>query len=173
VSRPIRFTFPAGLEGKYLTFLTEERYTEMAWIGGFGTAKTDCLVTSILKDAYEYPGATLVLCRDELVNLKRTTLADLLSKAPELIAHHAKTESVVTFEPVKCADGQMRQTKLYCFGLMTGDYKQKLKSLQPFRVYIDEADKVYEEMLDMGAASWGNPTRVCAWMRSGRRRTSA
>jgi hypothetical protein len=149
VSRPIRFTFPAGLEGKYLTFLTEERYTEMAWIGGFGTAKTDCLVTSILKDAYEYPGATLVLCRDELVNLKRTTLADLLSKAPELIAHHAKTESVVTFEPVKCADGQMRQTKLYCFGLMTGDYKQKLKSLQPFRVYIDEADKVYEEMLDM------------------------
>lgn len=147
--RPVHFTFPKGLEGKYLTFLQDERYTEVAWLGGMGTAKTDGLVTSILKDAYEYPGCTLVLVRDELVNLKRTTLADLLAKAPELIAHHSKTESVLTFEPVKCADGKMRSTKLYCFGLMTGDYKQKLKSLQPFRIYIDEADKVYEEMLDM------------------------
>lgn len=147
--RPVRFTFPKGLEAKYLTFLRETRYTEIAWIGGMGTGKTDGLVTSILNDAYEYPGCTLVLCRDELVNLKRTTLADLLAKAPELIAHHAKTESVITFEPVKCADGVMRQTRLYCFGLLTGDYKQKLKSLQPFRIYIDEADKVQEEMLDM------------------------
>jgi len=149
VSKPLYLTLPEGLEGKYLTFLTDERFTEMAFLGGFGTAKTDALVTSILRDAYEYPGATLVLCRDELVNLKRTTLADLLSKAPELTAHHSKTESVITFHPVTCADGVVRASRLYCFGLMTGDYKQKLKSLQPFRVYIDEADKILEEMVDM------------------------
>jgi hypothetical protein len=147
--KPLKLTVPQGLEGKYLTFLTDERFTEMAFIGGFGTAKTDALVTSILRDAYEYPGATLALCRDELVNLKRTTLADLLGKAPELTAHHSKTESVITFHPVTCADGVVRQSRLYCFGLMTGDYKQKLKSLQPFRMYIDEADKIYEEMMDM------------------------
>jgi phage terminase large subunit len=149
MSKPLYLTLPQGLEGKYMTFLTDDRFTEMAFIGGFGTAKTDALVTSVLRDAYEYPGATLVLLRDELVNLKRTTLADLLSKAPELTAHHSKTESVITFHPVKCADGVVRTSKLYCFGLMTGDYKQKLKSLQPFRIYIDEADKVYEEMVDM------------------------
>jgi hypothetical protein len=149
VSKPLRLTLPEGLEGKYLTFLTDDRFTEMAFIGGFGTAKTDALVTSILRDAYEYPGATLVLCRDELVNLKRTTMADLLAKAPELTAHHSKTESIITFHPVQCADGVTRQSRLYCFGLLTGDYKQKLKSLQPFRVYIDEADKLLEEMHDM------------------------
>jgi len=149
LSKPLYLTLPEGLEGKYLTFLTDERFTEMAFLGGFGTAKTDALVTSILRDAYEYPGATLVLLRDELVNLKRTTLADLLSKAPELTAHHSKTESIISFHPVKCADGVVRSSKLYCFGLMTGDYKQKLKSLQPFRIYIDEADKVHEEMVDM------------------------
>lgn len=145
----LRLTLPAGLEGKYLTFLREERYTEMAWLGGFGTAKTDCIVTGIIKDAYDYPGAVLVLLRDELVNLKRTTLADLLAKAPGLTAHHNRTESIVTFHPVKCADGTTRQTTLYCFGAMTGDYKQKLKSLQPFRIYIDEADKLHEEIIDM------------------------
>lgn len=149
MSKPLQLTLPEGLEGKYITFLTDERFTEMAFIGGFGTAKTDALVTSILRDAYEYPGATLVLCRDELVNLKRTTLADLLAKAPELTAHHSRTESVITFHPVKCSDGVTRASRLYCFGLLTGDYKQKLKSLQPFRVYIDEADKIHEEMMDM------------------------
>lgn len=145
----LKLTIPRGVEGKYTTFLTNEEYTEMAWLGGFGTAKTDCLVTSVIRDAYEYPGSTLVLLRDELVNLKRTTLADLLAKAPGLTAHHNRTESIVTFHPVQCADGITRSSQLYCFGLLTGDYKQKLKSLQPFRIYIDEADKVHEEMVDM------------------------
>ena len=143
------FTLPRGLEDKYLTFLTDERYTEMAWLGGFGTAKSDALITSIIKTGFDYPGCTMVLARDELVNLKRTTLVDLLSKAGHLIAHHNKTESVITWPAVQGHDGVSRQSNLYCFGLMTGDYVQKLKSLQPFRIFIDEGDKILEEMFDM------------------------
>lgn len=145
----LKLTIPKGLEGKYMTFLDNEDFTEMAWLGGFGTAKTDCLVTSILKTAYDYPGCVMVLCRDELVNLKRTTMVDLLNKAPELIAHHNKTESVITFPEVPDHNGIPRASSLYCFGLMTGDYVQKLKSLQPFRIFIDEGDKILEEMFDM------------------------
>jgi hypothetical protein len=145
----LRLTIPRGLEAKYMTFLDDEHYTEMAWLGGFGTAKSDCLVTSIIKTAYDYPGCTLVLARDELVNLKRTTLADLLNKAPELIAHHNKTESIVTFPEIPDHNGVPRASTVYCFGLMTGDYVQKLKSLQPFRIFIDEGDKILEEMFDM------------------------
>jgi hypothetical protein len=143
------FTLPAGLEDKYLTFLNDERYTEMAWIGGFGTAKSDCLVTSIIKTGFDYPGCTMVLARDELVNLKRTTLVDLLAKGGHLMAHHNKTESVITWPAVPDHKGVPRQSQLFCFGLMTGDYVQKLKSLQPFRIFIDEADKILEEMFDM------------------------
>jgi hypothetical protein len=143
------FTLPRGLEDKYLTFLNDERYTEMCWIGGFGTAKSDCLVTSIIKTGFDYPGCTMVLARDELVNLKRTTLVDLLAKGGHLIAHHNKTESVITWPAVMGHDGVARQSQLFCFGLMTGDYVQKLKSLQPFRIFIDEADKILEEMFDM------------------------
>lgn len=143
------FTLPRGLEKKYLTFLSDENYTEMAWIGGFGTAKSDALVTSIIKTAFDYPGATMVLARDELVNLKRTTLVDLLSKGGTLMDHHNKTESVITFPAVPDHNGVPRQSQLYMFGLMTGDYVQKLKSLQPFRIFIDEGDKILEEMFDM------------------------
>jgi len=143
------FTLPRGLEKKYLTFLNDEQFTEMAWIGGFGTAKSDALVTSIIKTAYDYPGATMVLARDELVNLKRTTLVDLLSKGSNLMEHHNKTESVITFPAVPDHNGVPRQSQLYMFGLMTGDYVQKLKSLQPFRIFIDEGDKILEEMFDM------------------------
>ena len=143
------FTLPRGLEDKYLTFLNDERYTEMCWIGGFGTAKSDCLVTSIIKTGFDYPGCTMVLARDELVNLKRTTLVDLLAKGGHLMAHHNKTESVITWPAVTGHDGVARQSQLFCFGLMTGDYVQKLKSLQPFRIFIDEADKILEEMFDM------------------------
>jgi len=143
------FTLPRGLEKKYLTFLNDERYTEMAWVGGFGTAKSDALVTSIIKTAFDYPGATMVLARDELVNLKRTTLVDLLSKGGNLMEHHNKTESVITFPAVPDHNGVPRQSQLYMFGLMTGDYVQKLKSLQPFRIFIDEGDKILEEMFDM------------------------
>lgn len=143
------FTIPRGLERKYLTFLNDERYTEMAWLGGFGTAKSDCLVTSILKTGFDYPGCTMVLARDELVNLKRTTLVDLLGKGGHLIAHHNKTESVISWPAVKDSKGVERVSQLFCFGLMTGDYVQKLKSLQPFRIFIDEGDKILEEMFDM------------------------
>lgn len=149
----IQFTLPAGLEGKYWTFLTNEDYTQICWLGSFGTAKSDALITSIIKTAFDYPGCRMVLARDELTNLKRTTLADLISKAMDngakLIEDHNRTESVLTFPPVVGHDGVAKQSVLFCFGLMTGDYKQKLKSLQPFRIFIDEADKIYEEMLDM------------------------
>jgi len=143
------FTLPSGLEDKYLTFLNDERYTEMAWLGGFGTAKSDSLITSIIKTGFDYPGCTMVLARDELVNLKRTTLVDLLNKGGHLIAHHNKTESVITWPAVPDHNGVPRQSQLFCFGLMTGDYVQKLKSLQPFRIFIDEGDKILEEMFDM------------------------
>lgn len=113
------------------------------------TAKSDCLVTSIIKTGFDYPGCTMVLARDELVNLKRTTLVDLLGKGGNLIEHHNKTESVITWPAVPDHNGVPRQSKLFCFGLMTGDYVQKLKSLQPFRIFIDEADKILEEMFDM------------------------
>lgn len=132
-----------------MTFLSDERYTEMAWIGGFGTSKSDCLVTSIIKTGFDYPGCTMVLARDELVNLKRTTLVDLLAKGGNLIEHHNKTESVITWPAVPDHNGVPRRSQLFCFGLMTGDYVQKLKSLQPFRIFIDEADKILEEMFDM------------------------
>jgi len=143
------FSLPRGLEKKYMTFLDDERYTEMAWVGGFGTAKSDALITSIIKTAFDYPGATMVLARDELVNLKRTTLVDLLSKGGTLMEHHNKTESVITFPAIPDHNGVPRQSQLYMFGLMTGDYVQKLKSLQPFRIFIDEGDKILEEMFDM------------------------
>lgn len=143
------FTLPRGLESKYLTFLNDERFTEMAWLGGFGTSKSDCLITSIIKTGFDYPGSTMVLARDELVNLKRTTLVDLLLKGGHLMAHHNRTESVITWPGVTGHDGVSRQSQLYCFGLMTGDYVQKLKSLQPFRIFIDEGDKILEEMFDM------------------------
>jgi hypothetical protein len=144
-----QFTLPKGLEHKYLTFLKDERYSEMCWLGGFATAKTDCLVTSIIRTGYEYPGSIMVLARDELVNLKRTTLVDLLNKGGNLIAHHNRTESVITFPAIPDFNGVKRQSQLFCFGMMTGDYVQKLKSLQPFRIFIDEGDKILEEMFDM------------------------
>ena len=142
-------TIPRGIEGQYLDFLRNEDYSEIAWIGGFQAGKTDGLVTSIIDTAFQYPGCRMALCRDELTNLKRTTLVDLLEKMPELIEDHNKTESIITFPAVPDHEGVPRQSVLYCFGLMTGDYVQKLKSLQPFRIFLDEADKLLEEQIDI------------------------
>ena len=149
MSTSVEFTFPKGMSGKYYDFLTNENYTEMAFLGGFGTAKTDCLVTSIIRDCLEYPGSVMLLARNQLATLKRTTLPDLLRKAGNLVVNHNKTDSVIYFPEVKDHEGNVKQSIVYCMGLETGDYVQKLKSLQPFRIYIDEADKIPEEVVNM------------------------
>lgn len=146
------FTVPAGPAGpKWQFFAFNEDYTLYYATGPFGGAKTDALVTSAIKTCLDYPGAVVAICRADLAVLKRTTMTDFLKKCEELnialgedAISHNKKDSVVTFPE---RDG--KTSKVFFFGLVSGDYERKLKSLQPFRVYVDEANEITERMMEM------------------------
>lgn len=148
----VTFTKPAGPAGDYWEYMVfNEEHTLYFMLGGFGGSKSDALVTSAILDCINYPGAVICICRSDYAVLKRTTLDDFVKKC-ELVnialGRDAvvlnKNEAVVTFPEVNG-----KQSKVYFFGLVSGDYERKLKSLQPFRIYIDEANEVTEKMLDL------------------------
>lgn len=140
----IEETRPAGpIAQKHELFSTVEDFTEVCFLGTMNTAKSDALCTDINRSAIEYPGATLFLCRGMLTDLIKTTLDKLLTKYQGLEFHHDKKLSIVYWP-----EQYGKVSKLVCFGVNTGDYVTKLKSFEPFRIYIDEANEVGEKKLD-------------------------
>lgn len=114
------------------------------------SGKTRALGMAILFDVLHYPGCRIALMRSESTLLKKSTLETFFAvlrsaglkegkEGKEGDYYHYKNDSMIEFY---LSDSPSR---VYYFGLNTGDYKEKLKSFEPFRAYIDEASEVDEE----------------------------
>lgn len=145
-------TLAAGpIAAKQELFAFTETFTEVAYLGPMGSGKTRALGLAIIQTAIDYPGARLFLCRDELVTLKKTTLDTLMMMLSGAGIPHElnKNDSIIS---IPTGAGV---TKVFCFGLNTGDYREKLKSFEPFRVFIDEAHAIGEEKLEFAIMRQG------------------
>jgi len=156
-------TIAAGpIAVKQETFAFAEDYTEGWFIGTMGSSKSRSLCLDIITTAIDYPGCRLFLCRDELATLKKTTLDTLLTmlsqaglRQGDLRAdknagfQYNKNDAIIEIR------SQNRISRVFCFGLNTGDYKEKLKSFEPFRIYIDEAHAVGEEKVEFALTRQG------------------
>lgn len=149
-------TYAAGPVGKKQKIFAEsEEFTEMGAIGGMGSGKTRAMCMSILFDVINYPGARIALTRSESTLLKKSTLETFFAvlrqaglkegkEGGDGDYYHFKNESMIQFYL-----GDV-PSRVYYFGLNTGDYKEKLKSFEPFRFYVDEASEVSEEKVVFG-----------------------
>lgn len=138
-------TLAAGpIADKQELFALTEDYLEVCYLGTMGAAKTRGLCIGIARDVTDYPGCRIFLCRDELATLKKTTLETLLLvlKQAGLNPDYNKNDAVIS---VKSGD---EVSRVFCFGLNSGDFREKLKSFEPFRIYIDEAHAIGEEKLN-------------------------
>ena len=149
-------TYAAGPVGKKQQIFAEsEEFTEMGAIGGMGSGKTRAMCMSILFDVINYPGCRIALTRSESTLLKKSTLETLFSVLKQAGLkegkeggdgdyYHFKNESMIQFYLSETP------SRVYYFGLNTGDYKEKLKSFEPFRFYVDEASEVSEDKVVFG-----------------------
>lgn len=139
-------TIAAGPIGdKQRDFIFNEDFKEMAFIGTWNTGKSTALVDYLIMSAIDYPGANLVLTRAKLSDLRRTTLTKLLSRAgTTLVDDYNKNEAVISFPEI---NGKV--SKVYLFGLDRSDLEEVLKSFEPFRAAIEEANEVPNKAIDM------------------------
>ena len=144
---------PAGIKQKF--FAESENFTEVGMLGGFGSGKSRALCMSILFDVLNYPGCRIALTRSEAILLKKSTLETFFSVLRQAGLregreggngdyYHFKNDSMIEFYVSETP------SRVYYFGLNTGDYKEKLKSFEPFRFYVDEASEVDEEKVIFG-----------------------
>lgn len=141
-----QLTVPAGpLAPKYLDFVQNEDFKEMAFIGPFNTSKSTALVDWLIMSGLEYPGANLVLTRAKLSDLRRTTLTKYLSRAGKVLTeNYNKNEAVIEFPVING-----KTSTLYMFGLDRHDLTEVLKSFEPFRAAIEESNEVPPAAFDM------------------------
>jgi len=144
-------TYAAGPAGeKQRAFVETEEFAETCALGSMGSGKTRAMAMAILFDVINYPGCRIALMRSESTLLKKSTLETLFSVLRQAGLkegkegrsgdyYHFKNESMIEFYLAE------ETSRVYYFGLNTGDYKEKLKSFEPFRAYIDEASEVEEE----------------------------
>lgn len=149
-------TYAAGPVGKKQQIFAEsEEFTEMGAIGGMGSGKTRAMCMSILFDVINYPGCRIALTRSESTLLKKSTLETFFSVLKQAGLkegkeggdgdyYHFKNESMIQFYLSETP------SRVYYFGLNTGDYKEKLKSFEPFRFYVDEASEISEDKVVFG-----------------------
>lgn len=139
-------TIAAGPIGdKQRDFIFNEDFKEMAFIGTWNTGKSTALVDWLIISGLDYPGANLVLTRAKLSDLRRTTLTKYLSRAGSvLVDDYNKNEAVISFPEI---NGLV--SKLYLFGLDRSDLEEVLKSFEPFRAAVEEANEVPNKALDM------------------------
>lgn len=139
-------TIAAGPIGdKQRDFIFNEDFKEMAFIGTWNTGKSTALVDWLIISGLDYPGANLVLTRAKLSDLRRTTLTKYLSRAGTvLVDDYNKNEAVISFPEI---NGKV--SKLYLFGLDRSDLEEVLKSFEPFRAAVEEANEVPNKALDM------------------------
>lgn len=144
---------PAGVKQKF--FAENENFTEIGMLGGFGSGKSRALSMSILFDVLNYPGCRIALTRSEAILLKKSTLETFFGVLRQAGLregreggsgdyYHFKNDAMIEFY---VGDTPSR---VYYFGLNTGDYKEKLKSFEPFRFYVDEASEVDEDKVVFG-----------------------
>lgn len=109
------------------------------------TTKSTALVDWLILSGIEYPGANLVLTRAKLSDLRRTTLTKYLSRAGKvLVDDYNKNEAVIEFPEING-----KQSRLYMFGLDRTDLDEVLKSFEPFRAAVEEANEVPSRALDL------------------------
>lgn len=144
-------TYAAGPAGeKQRIFAELEDFTEVCVLGSMGSGKTRALCMAILFDVINYPGCRVALMRSESTLLKKSTLETLFSvlrqaglregkEGKDGDYYHFKNDSMIEFYLAE------EVSRVYYFGLNTGDYKEKLKSFEPFRAYVDEASEVSED----------------------------
>lgn len=119
-------------------------------MGDMGTGKTSNLADWLIWSAWLYPGCNLGVFRATLQNLKRTTLDKLEERLKLTGSEYGKEEISLLYEKNKqdyvYTFPEWGGSRIFAFGLDTGDPVAKLKSFESFRNAIDEANEIDAEV---------------------------
>lgn len=132
----------------YMEFRDNEDFMELGWAGGFNLGKTNALIDSMILAGISYPGAELLLARRYGTALRATTLADLETRHGALFKTAGgsmnKNYGEYRFPPVPdpMNPGAERQSIIRAVGLDEADIEDKMKSRQPFRVFLEEGNEM-------------------------------
>ena len=111
------------------------------YAGGWGSGKTLCLCMEILHQLYKHPGNRGMLIRDKLVDLKMTTLKELLLLCPEgMIQKHDKQGRTIYFNTGR----NKPMSELIYTGLDQG--VERLRGHNLGFCAVDELSEMSEEM---------------------------
>jgi len=139
----LELTVPAGPIGpKYEYFRDAEDYPEAVWIATMGTGKSTCLADSIILDALNYPGCHIGLFRAKMVDLQNTTAQKLVERA-----EYQGLGKMVRGNDWHFDFNEINGKKsvVHLFGLDNVRFKEKMKSFEMFRAYVDECNEILED----------------------------
>jgi len=151
----LRISLPEGPIGpKWQAFVLAgepgwfEHVGEITFAGAVGTGKTRALVSSLILTAVKYPGSQLALIRDTRTNLERSTLNTFWAvagdmRAAGLMRHVKRDNKIIVQEPGKPA------SEIYLFGVDHPDFDKSIVGAEFFRVYVDQAERIREEVIDL------------------------
>lgn len=119
-----------------------QNYQECWTIGDVGTGKTSALIDAVFFSLYFYPGARVAVLRSTLTELQAALIPDLQQRLRPLF-ESGFLEYIRDLNILRAANG----SEAHFFGLDTAD--NKLWGQQWFRAFVDQAERVRPDMLDL------------------------
>jgi hypothetical protein len=132
----------------YSDFVNNEDFMEMAFMGGYNTAKTTAMVDAAILTGINYPGAEILIARKHGTDLRGSTLVTLEQRGGILFsaAGGSKNKNLMEYVFPPAADpmnpGRTVQSIIRGLGLDTADLDDKMRSRQPFRVFLEEGNQM-------------------------------
>lgn len=118
------------------------RFQEIWAIGDVGTGKSTALIDSIYFSLYYYPRARIAVARSTLVELQNALIPDIQQRLQPLF-EAGYLEYIRDLAIIRAANG----SEVHLFGIDAAD--NKLWGQQWFRAFIDQAERIRPEMLDL------------------------
>lgn len=118
------------------------RYQEIWAIGDVGTGKTTALIDSIFFSLYFYPRSRVAVLRSTLVELQSSVIPEIQNRLRPLF-ESGYLEYIRDLVLIRAANG----SEVHLFGLDTAD--NKLWGQQWFRAFVDQGERVRQDMLDL------------------------
>jgi hypothetical protein len=118
------------------------RFQEIWAIGDVGTGKSTALIDSIYFSLYYYPRARIAVARSTLVELQSAFIPDIQQRLRPLF-EAGYLEYIRDLAIIRAANG----SEVHLFGIDAAD--NKLWGQQWFRAFIDQAERIRPDMLDL------------------------